>query len=264
MPQLHASVQLRLYFDDKRDAAPVVSAWTETGVLRFQSQPLGTGLNLATSASLNIPTTDTDYIEITVPGDGSTIRGAFLSSLKTIDAQAALDFLPPETQVDQFGKREEATSREKDTYLFGRVRATLEPGTIKLEPGEGSDEVTYEVELDAPPLLGLITFEILEVDVAFPPEVTVNDVLLGPATPVLPDLADPAFRGDTRPAEADMRFHYTGWLRCQRAVPGSALRQGLNRLTFRLNRNSGPVAIRVLELQLKHHWKNFDYTLSPR
>jgi hypothetical protein len=60
-----------------------------------------------------------------------------------------------------------------------------------------------------------------------------------------------------------MRFHYTGWLGCQRAVPGSALRQGLNRLTFRLNKDSGSVAIRVVDLQLKHHWQSFDYTVTP-
>lgn len=264
MPQLHSAMQLRLYFEDKPGASPIVSAWTETGRLRFQSPPLGTGLHLSTSALLNIPVVDTDYVEITVPGDGGTLRGAFVSSLKRVAAQAALDFLPASTQVDPFGKRENLIPQEQDTYLFGRVRATLEPDTIKLEPGEGSDKVTYEVELEAAPLLSLISFEILDGDIEWPPEVTVNDVPLGPVTPLLPDLADPAYRGDARPAERDMRFHYTGWLRCQRVVPASALRRGLNRLTFRLNRNSGPVAIRVLELQLKYPWQDFDYTLTPK
>ncbi|MGV3533225.1 MAG: hypothetical protein ACO1QR_12705, partial [Chthoniobacteraceae bacterium] len=263
VPQLHAAVQLRLYFQDKLGAAPAVSAWTETGVLRFESGPLGTGLNLSTSALLNIPVTDTDYIEIAVPGDGGTLRGAYVSSLKRIDAQAALDFVPSTPVLDAFGGVEEAVPRQQDSYLFGRVRATLEAGTIKLEPGVGSNEVTYEVELDAAPLVAMVTFEVLEMDLAWPPEVTVNDIPLGAVAPVLPDLADLAYRGNSRPAERDMRFHYTGWLRCQRLIPGSALRQGLNRLTFRLNRNSGPVAIRVVELQLKHHWENFDYKLTP-
>ncbi len=263
MPQLHASVQLRLYFQDKPAAAPVVTAWTETGKRRFQSGPLGTGLDLATSVLLSIPVTDTDYIEIAVPGDGGTLRGAFISSLKRVDAQAALDFIPPSVQADAFGKVEEAAPRDQDVYLFGRVLATLEPGTIRLDPGEGSDEVTYEVELDAIPLLGLVTFEILDADLAWPPELIVNELPLGAVTPILPDLADPGYRGNTRPAERDMRFNYTGWMRCQRAIPPSALRQGLNRLTFRLNGNSGPVAIRVIDLQLKHHWQHFDYTLTP-
>lgn len=263
VPQLHAAVQLRLYFQDKLGASPIVSAWTETGVLRFNSGPLGTGLNLSTSALLNIPVTDTDYIEIAVPGDGGTLRGAFVSSLKRVDAQAALDFIPRDARLDAFGATEEAIPRQDDTYLFGRVRATLEPGTIKLEPGQGSNEVTYEVELDAPPLVAMVTFEILEMDIAWPPEVTVNDIPLGAVAPILPDLADLGYYGNRRPAERDMRFRYTGWIRCQRIIPASALRQGLNRLTFKLNRNSGPVAIRVVELQLKHHWENLDYTLTP-
>jgi len=60
-----------------------------------------------------------------------------------------------------------------------------------------------------------------------------------------------------------LHFQYNGWLRGQQVIPGSALRAGLNKITLRLTKDSGPVAVRTVELQLKHHWRHLDYKLSP-
>ena len=59
-----------------------MSAWSEAGKQRFLSPPLGEGIGLPTNESMVIPLEGADYLDVEVPGDGSTIRGAFASSLK--------------------------------------------------------------------------------------------------------------------------------------------------------------------------------------
>jgi hypothetical protein len=103
----------------------------------------------------------------------------------------------------------------------------------------------------------------LNVDIAFPPQVSVNGQNLGAAKMRLPDLADPGYRGESLPFERDMRFRYTGWLPCQVVVPGSALHSGLNRLRLVLNSQGGSVAVRAVELQLKHNWQGLESNLKP-
>src|SRR5829696_8078036 len=91
MGHLNGEIQLRLFFDDKENAAPNVSAWTETGTLLFQSAPLGIGLGLPTSATVVVPVDGADYVDIQVPGDGSTIRGVFTATVKRTETRTALD-----------------------------------------------------------------------------------------------------------------------------------------------------------------------------
>ncbi|MHA3773882.1 hypothetical protein ACXR0O_20295 [Verrucomicrobiota bacterium sgz303538] len=263
MPQLNSHIQLRVFFQDLATAAPSVTGWSETGTLRYQSAPLGNGLNLPTSATLTIPVDQVDYLDVTVPGDGSNVRGVFAATLKRTEGQTALDFAGQNLGTDPFGNAPSQSTEKDDQYLYGRVRATLEAGTVKLEPGTGMDGLLWELQLDAPPLMALLTFEVLGVDTTFPPELIANDHLLGVVNVQLPDLADPGFRGDVRPLEREMRFRYTGWLRCQKLIPVSVLNSGLNQLQLRLNRASGPLAVRAVEIQLKHHWQDFDYTITP-
>ncbi len=258
MGQLNQLLDARLFFEDLPGQSPVITGWTETGTLRYQSESLGSGLNLPNSVSLAIPVVDTDYLDITVPGDGSTVRGVFLSTLTKTEGHAALDFAPSAQIPDPFGNLPTVEAQTDDTHLYGRVRAMLEPKAVKLDPDE-----TLDFQLDRQPLMAVVTFEALNVDVAYPPEATVNSRPLGPVTMHLPDLADPAYRGEVRPLERDMRFRYTGWLRCQVVVPGSALKAGLNSLILVVNKQGGSIAVRSVELQLKHNWQNFDYTITP-
>jgi hypothetical protein len=60
-----------------------------------------------------------------------------------------------------------------------------------------------------------------------------------------------------------MRFRYTGWLKAQLVIPGSSLQAGLNKLALQVNKQSGPVAVRSIEIQLKHNWSGFNYRLNP-
>lgn len=261
--ELNREIQLRVFFDDKPEARPKVTGWSETGALRYSSPVLGAGLNLPTSAVLTIPVKGINYLDITVAGRGSSIRGAFVSSLTTTEQRIARDFVSPQETVDAFGNVPVIPPGRDDSYLYGRVRAALEAGPVKLEPGPVAGETVYDIQLESAPLMAVLTFEILNAEIAFPPEIIVNSRRMGPVSLHLPDLADPAFRGDVRPAEGAMRFHYTGWLRCHKLIPGGMLKAGLNRISFGLNNTLRPVAVRSVELQLKYPWQNLDYTLTP-
>ena len=258
---LNKDMQFRLFFDDQKAAVLKVTGWSETGTLRFEREISGAGLGLPTSESLMIPTAGVDFVEVSVAGDGRSIRGVFMAMLKTQEMQRALDFVPSSVQMDAFGNAPPTAPKADDLTLYGRVRATIDPGVLKLTAAAFNG--TWEFALEAPPLLAMVTFEVLNADALAPLELIVNDRPLGPVSVHLPDLADPSYLGLVRPLESGMRFRYTGWLRCQKVIPASALQAGVNRMTVQLHPESGPVAVRAVELQLKHNWKNLDYTLSP-
>ncbi len=259
---LNGEVQLRLFFDDLPGGSPTISGWTETGQRLYSSSHLGSGLNLPTSESVTIPVTDLDYLEIDVPGDGTSVRGAFIATLRKYEARHVLDFQPLAIVDDPFHGSPEAQPGRDDAYLYGRVKATIDAGTVKLTPRE-TPRATFAFELDAVPLVAVITFDVLDVDPVYPPDLAINDRPVGRVALQLPDLADPGYQGAVRPLESDMRFRYTGWVRCQQIIAGSSILPGLNKLQISLNKDSGPIAIRAVEVELKHHWHNLDYQLVP-
>ena len=258
---LNEHFQLRLFFDDVPDAAPTVTGWSETGARQYRSPELGSGLDLPTSESLFVAGENLDYLDIAVPGNGGNLRGLFLTTLKSSTTYHALDFAEPIAISDPFANLSPLEPTENDSYLFGRVKATIASGVATLTPGDAG-RLTFEFELDAIPLLAVVSFEILDADPLHPPECVVNDRPLGPSSIHLPDIADPGYQATARALDSATRFQYNGWLRGQQAIPGSVLRAGLNKLVFRLDKKAGPAAIRTVEIQFKHHWKHLDYKLA--
>src|SRR6478672_10739661 len=126
--ELNRNLQLRLFFDDQQGHAPSVTGWTETGELRFEARSLGMGLGLPTSEALFVSMHDVDYLEIESSGDGSNLRGAFVTTLKEVSTHQALDFAAPADIEDPFENLAPARSEREDAYLYGRVKATLEVG----------------------------------------------------------------------------------------------------------------------------------------
>lgn len=249
---LNDQVLLRVFFDDVKGLTPSVIAKTANGLTLFLHGPFGAGLDLPSSETVSVPMTGVDVIEIEVPGDGRNVRGAFVSTLKSTEAWHALDF-PPETSfLDPFQKTPSPQPASDDLYLYGRVRAAIDPGVMKLTP-QSAPSGTWEFELGALPLLTVVTFEVLNVDALAAPDLVVNGQPLGAVSIALPDLADPGYEGLIRARDPEVRFRYTGWLRCQKAVPSALLVSGLNQVTVRLADESGPVAVRALELQLKNN-----------
>ncbi|EDY17425.1 hypothetical protein CfE428DRAFT_5111 [Chthoniobacter flavus Ellin428] len=253
---------LRLFFDDHAGASPVVVGLDASGAQKFSRGPLGQGLELPTSETMVFSPAGIATLEIQVPGDGSNLRGAFLATLQAHTMMKALDFAAPGDLIDVFERSSALPLPANDVALFGRVKAKLDEGTVKLS-ATGEQSVTWEFELVSPPLLTMISFEVSNADEQAPLEVTLNDQPLGPITVSWPDLADPGYLGVVRPLEAGMRFRYAGWLRAQKMIPGALLKAGVNRLVLTLPPDAGPAAVRNLALQLKNNWKNLDYNLSP-
>jgi hypothetical protein len=259
---LNRELLLRIFFDDIKGRSPVVTGWSDTGAQLFEHGPFGASLNLPTSATIALAMAQVSNVDITVAGDGGNIRGAFLSSLKRGESLYSLDFAAPSDVNDAFDNLPSNPPPADDSLLFGRLRATIDPGLVRLTP-RGNTTQAWEFELAAAPLVAILGFEILNADPLSPLEVTVNGQALGPAAMRTPDLADPGYQGVLRPLDRGVRFRYAGWLQCQKAIPGSALHAGLNKIELRLPGESGPVAVRSLDLQLKTQWQSFDNTVTP-
>jgi hypothetical protein len=256
-------MELRLFFDDVPGAQPTVIGWGPGGVQVFIKGPLGQGLGLATSEMLTFAAASVDDVQITVPGDGHNLRGAFLLVLKSEVIQHGLDFAVTTNLIEAFERSAPLIAPSDDLTLFGRVKATIDSTVTKLSKDDAPTG-TWEFDLQAVPLLAVLTFEILDADAEVPPTVNMNDRPLGAVNVALPDLADPAYVGLVRALEPGMRFRYSGWLRVQKVIPTTALLVGTNRLVLELPSNAaGAVAVRSLSLQLKYNWTNLDYSLAP-
>ena len=262
MPSLHRELLLRVFFDDLTGLQPAVSAWTESGREIFQGAPLGVGAGLPSSESVVIPIDGADYVDIIVPGNGSNIRAVLASSLKDATAKQTIDFQPVAEVQDPFGNLPATPPAETDSKLFGRVKATVDTGVVRLSR-KGEAAAQWQFGLAGQPLTAVVTFEVLNADLAAPPVVSANDGPAGYANIHWPDLADPGYRGESRPLEPAMRFQYTGWVRAQFVIPGNLLHSGQNAVTIRVGDDSSAIAVRNVELQLKHNWKHFDYILTP-
>ena len=246
-------VLLRLYFQDNPDARPVLSGWSEIGTRVLAPQTLGQGLGVPSSDTVRIPLAGLDYIDIETPGAGYTVRGALAVAIRKTETREALDFGGATDVTDPFGSAPPAVTGSSDILLFGRVKATLEPGIIPLGAGDDTSNVAgFEFPLDRPPLIALLTFEILNADIASPPQLSVNGKDAGDVNIVVTDLADPALTGAIEAARADTVYHYGGWLKCQKVIPGSLLNAGTNDLLITIPGHPSPVALRSVEMQLKY------------
>jgi hypothetical protein len=132
------------------------------------------------------------------------------------------------------------------------VKATLEPGVIPLGTGEDAGEAVFDFPLERPPLIALVTFEILNADISAPPQLTVNGKDIGDVNVIVTDLADPALTGAIEAARPDVVYRCAGWLKCQKVVPGSLLTAGSNELLISTPGGQAPVALRAVEMQLKY------------
>ena len=251
----------RLFFDDNAEQKPQLVAWDELGSIVMQSGPLGAGIGLPTSESVIIPMVGASTIDIEVPGDGASVRGAYLdwmTQAEVLHPQGAehRDLIP-----EPFSAMSPLHPATEDTERFGTVTASLADETIRIGPSV-SHGAAFQFGLESPPLVALITFEVASPNIASPPVVYLNGENLGPASVTLPDLADPAYRGQTASLLRGMRFQYTGWLRAQKLVPASNLKAGTNDVLILSGEGTSTSAIRATQIQLKYLWDKTDYQLE--
>ena len=251
----------RLFFDDNAEQKPQLIAWDESGTVVMQSGPLGAGIGLPTSESVMVPMVGVSTIDIEVPGDGKTVRGAYLDWMARAEVLHPMSANHRELIPEPFTPVAPLRPVTEDSERFGTVTASLADETIRIGPSV-SHGAAFQFGLETPPLVALITFEIATPNIASPPVVYVNGENLGPASVTLPDLADPAYRGQTASLIRGMRFQYTGWLRAQLLVPATNLRAGTNDVLILSGEGTSASAIRATQIQLKYLWDKTDYQLE--
>lgn len=251
----------RLFFDDHAEREPQLVAWDESGTQVLQSGPLGAGTGLATSESVMVPMVAVSTIDIEVPGDGKSIRGAFLDWMATAEVLHPIGAEQRDLIPEPFAAMAPLHAPSQDKEMFGTVTATLANETIRLG-ASFSDGAAFQFGLETQPLVVLLSFEVASPNIDAPPEIFVNGENLGAATLALPDLADPAYRGENASLLKQMRFQYTGWLRAQKLLPASLLKVGDNDLIIVAGAGTPASAIRATQIQLKYLWDKSDYQLQ--
>ena len=252
----------RLYFDDQPDRQPELIAWDESGTQLLRSGPLGQQTSLATSSSTVVPMIGVTAIDVEVPGDGRTVRGAYLDWMKSSQVMRPMHEEQETAIPAPFAAAAPLKSAEEDTEVFGTVTAPLTTETIPI--GSSLPEgAAFQFGMEAQPLVALLTFEVASPQIEAPPDIYVNGHDIGPASLILPDLADPAYRGLSMSLVQSMQFQYTGWVRAQKVVPASILKAGTNDVIILAGAGTSASAIRETQVQLKYLWDKSDYLLEP-
>ncbi|MDQ6624972.1 MAG: hypothetical protein M3Y69_02360 [Verrucomicrobiota bacterium] len=255
-------LMFRLFFDDKPEQRPRLLASDNDGGLVLQTTPLGLGLSLATSETVMVPAAGVSTVDVEVPGDGRTIRGAYLDWMTSGEVVRPADADPRYVMAETFDAEAPLRAGTADVENFGTVTATLAPETISIGPSV-QQGAAFQFPLEAQPLAAMLTFEVSSAYIDSLPEVYLNGENLGQVTVSLPELADPAYRGEMKPLMRQMRFQYTGWLRAQKILPASSLHTGPNDLLVIAGAGTPASAIRATQIQLKYVWEKFDYQLIP-
>lgn len=255
-------LMFRLFFEDKPDQHPDLVAWDESGTQVLRSGPLGLGVSLSSSETVMIPMTGVSTIDVEVPGDGATIRGAYLDWMASSEVLHPLSAQHRDLIPEPFAAAAPLHAPNQDTEMFGTVTATLAAETIRIGASVQTG-AAFQFGIESQPLVALVSFEVASPNIDAPPELYLNGESLGPASLSLPELADPAYRGQMTPLVRQMRFQYTGWLRAQKIVPAASLRAGTNDLLIIGGAGTPASAIRATQVQLKYLWDKADYQLQP-
>jgi hypothetical protein len=252
----------RLFFDDKPNQQPELVAWDETGSHILRSGTLGVGMNLPSSDSVIIPMTGASAIDIEVPGDGKTIRAAYLDWMTSSEVVHPVNVEHRDVIPEPFSAVPALHPPPEDIENFGTVTATLATEAIRLDP-RTQQSGAFQFPIEAEPLTALLSFEIANPRIDAPPDVYGNGQNIGPVALALPDLADPGYRGESEPLTTEMHFNYTGWVRAQKIVPATVLKVGANDLVVINGASTTASAIRATQIQLKYIWDKSDYLLRP-
>ncbi|MDQ6809477.1 MAG: hypothetical protein M3Z64_08670 [Verrucomicrobiota bacterium] len=252
----------RLFFDDKTNQQPSLIAWDESGTQVLRSGALGSGIELPTSQTVMVPMAGVSTIDIEVPGDGTTIRGAYLDWMTSTEVLHPLSAEHRDLIPEPFAAAAPLHAPVQDQEAFGTVTATLADETIRIGASIQTG-ASFQFGIESQPLVALLTFEVASPYMDSPPEIYLNGENIGAVTLALPDLADPGYRGETAPLVRQMRFQYTGWVRAQKLVPAASLRAGSNDLLVIGGPGTPASAIRATQIQLKYLWDKSDYRLVP-
>ncbi len=252
---------VRLFFDDNDKARPEIVAWDESGTQVIRSGALGSGIGLPSSDSVIIPMKGISSVDIEVAGDGKNVRAAYLDWMTSSEVVHPANAEHRDVIPEPFSSMPPLHSPDQDKENFGTVTATLASEAVSMGP-DFEHGATFQFGIESAPLMALLTFEVASPWVDSPPEVFVNGDDIGPATLTLPELADPAYRGEMESLMKEMHFQYTGWLRAQKLIPVSSLKVGTNDVMVVAGPGTSASAIRGTQVQLKYIWEKSDYLLK--
>ena len=254
----------RLFFDDKPKRSRKSSPGMNPAHRFCVPVKLGAGLNLPRSDTVMMP-----MMNVTSHRCGSAgRRHRPCAAPISIGWQAAKscirctrrhrDLIP-----EPFRAATPLHATRNDTEVFGTVTAPLARNDPRWDRACKRSRRS-NLEWKPQPLLALLTFEVASPKVEAPPEIYLNGEDLGPVTLVLPDLADPGYRGEMRSLVRQMQYRYTGWMRAQKLLPAVAFESGNKRFDhYRQETGRGHSAIRATQIQLKYLWEKSDYLLRP-
>ena len=123
----------RLFFDDKPNQQPELVAWDESGSHILRSGTLGAGMNLPSSDSVLIPMTGASAIDIEVPGDGKTIRAAYLDWMTSSEVVHPVNAERRDVIPEPFSVTPALRAPPEDLENFGTVTATLAAEVIRID-----------------------------------------------------------------------------------------------------------------------------------
>src|SRR5256885_6010129 len=141
----------RLFFDDKPGQQPELIAWDESGTHGLRSGALGSRINLPSSDSAIIPMTDASSIDIEVPGDGKTVRAAYLDWMTSSGVVHPLNAEHRDVIPEPFSSMPPLHSPIQDTEHFGTVTATLSNETIPMGP-DAAHGAAFQFGIESQPL----------------------------------------------------------------------------------------------------------------
>src|SRR5438270_8704176 len=115
----------RLFFNDKPGPRPEIVAWDESGSQLLRSGPLGGGIDLESSESVMIPMHGITTIDVEVPGDGNSVRGAYLEWMSSSEMVHASGVGSQEAVAQPFAATLPLHAPAQDSEEFGTVTASL-------------------------------------------------------------------------------------------------------------------------------------------
>src|ERR1700731_1477205 len=149
----------RLFFDDKAEQRPELIVWDESGTQVLRSGELGSGIGLPSSDSVMIPMRGVSAIDIEVPGDGKTVRGAYLDWMTSSEVVHPLNAEHRDVIPEPFSSLPPLHAPDQDTENFGTVTATLVNETVSMGP-DAEHAATFQFGIESQPLMALLTFEV--------------------------------------------------------------------------------------------------------
>src|SRR5438445_12340382 len=149
----------RLFFDDNANARPEVVAWDESGTQVLRSGELGSGVGLPSSDSVMIPMKGISTLDVEVPGDGKTVRGAYLDWMTSSEVVHPVNAEHRDVIPEPFSCVPALHAPPEDVENFGTVTATLAPETIRIDT-QTQQSAAFQFPIEAQPLTALLTFEI--------------------------------------------------------------------------------------------------------